>query len=166
MTHLIDTVHMLTRRHLPAQRDGQRRHLRLEGPPRERRTRVQVVLDYPQGFLCTYSSTLANGVGSGCRILGRKGTLEYEKVWRVSGDGVHGQQGRGQGDRAEGRHEGLHGPLHMSNWLECVRKGEKETHCTPEHGYQHAVACIMADAGLRTGRRMVFDEKSRTIREG
>ena len=56
--------------------------------------------------------------------------------------------------------------IHMRDWLECARAGKKETHCTPEHGHQHAVACIMAQRALETGRRQVFDEKSRTIHEG
>src|SRR5207302_2523327 len=89
MTHLIDTVHFLTGETLPrsvvahggiyAWRDH-----------RQNADTVQVALEYPRGFLATYSSTLANGFGSSCRILGRRGTLEYEKNWRVSGEGVSG----------------------------------------------------------------------------
>ncbi len=56
--------------------------------------------------------------------------------------------------------------IHIENWLDCVHAGRRDTHCTPEHGYQHAVACIMADRALYTGRRMVFDKKRRMTREG
>ena len=56
--------------------------------------------------------------------------------------------------------------IHMQNWLECVHKGRRQTHCTPEHGYQHAVACIMADRALHNGRRVFFEEKTRTLRDG
>ena len=52
-------------------------------------------------------------------------------------------------------------------WLElgrCVRKGEKKTNCTAEHGYSHAVACTLAAAALQSGRRVMFDEKSREIK--
>src|SRR5207245_9970463 len=56
--------------------------------------------------------------------------------------------------------------IHIENWLDCIHAGRRDTHCTAEHGYQHAVACIMADRALHTGRRMLFDPKSRTIQEG
>jgi len=56
--------------------------------------------------------------------------------------------------------------IHMRNWLECVRAGRRETNCTAEHGYQHAIACIMADRALHTGRRTTFNESTRTIQEG
>jgi hypothetical protein len=54
----------------------------------------------------------------------------------------------------------------MADWLVCVRKGERKTACTAEHGYQHAVACIMADQALHAGRRVRYDEKSRKVVEG
>src|SRR5205085_12004407 len=120
--------------------------------------------------LCSYSSTLANGFGSGCTILGRQGTLEYEKVWRLSGDGLEGLKGKKVAEPVEIKPKpGVVGNMdinHMRNWLECVRRGERQTNCTPEHGYQHAIACIMADRALHAGQRMVFDEKTRTIRRG
>src|SRR5262249_2866882 len=88
MTHMIDTVHLLTGARFP-------RSVVAHGGTyawkdhRENGDTVQVLLEYP-GFLCTYSSTLANGFGSRCAILGRQGTLEYEKTWRLSGAGVKG----------------------------------------------------------------------------
>jgi predicted dehydrogenase len=165
MTHLVDTVHLLTGASHPrsavahggtyAWKDG-----------RENGDTVHVVFDYPQGFMATYSCTLANGFGGGARVMGRQGTLEYEKHWRVSGEGV-------RGSKVEARpvvpKEGLKGDmdaLHMADWLACVRRGSKATRCTAEHGYQHAVACVLADRALHAGKRMVFDERTRAIREG
>ena len=55
--------------------------------------------------------------------------------------------------------------IHVRNWLECIHKGQRDTHCTAEQSYQHAIACIMADRALHSGRRQVWEEKSRTIRE-
>src|SRR5262249_44953535 len=127
---------------------------------------VHVVLDYPQGFLGTYASTLANAFGSGCRILGRQGTLEYEKVWRISGEGIPNAKLAAREIPPRPGLQGNMDQIHMRNWLECVRAGRRDTHCTAEHGYQHAIACIMADRALRSGRRMVYDEGTRTIREG
>jgi len=40
-------------------------------------------------------------------------------------------------------------------------------HCTTgELGYQHSIACILAERALRSGRRQVYDERNRTIQEG
>jgi predicted dehydrogenase len=165
MTHMIDTVHLLTGGTYPrsvvahggcyAWKDG-----------RENGDCVHVLLDYPQGFLATYQCNLANGAGSACRVMGRQGTLEFEDKWRVSGDGVKGSKVEA---KAVAPKEGVKGDMdsiHMNDWLACARKGDRKTHCTAEHGYQHAVACIMADQALHSGKRVRFDEKTREIREG
>jgi predicted dehydrogenase len=55
---------------------------------------------------------------------------------------------------------------HMRNWMECVRDGNRATHAPVEAGYNHAIACIMANAAYRTGSRTVFDEKSQEVMAG
>ena len=99
-------------------------------------------------------------------MLGRQGTLEFENAWRLSGDGVPGSKLQAKPIAPK---EGVRGNMdrvHLEDWLGCIKKGDRNTHCTAEHGYQHAIACIMADRALHTGRRVLFDEKERTIREG
>jgi predicted dehydrogenase len=165
MTHLIDTVHLLTGATHPrsvvahggcyAWKDG-----------RENGDSVHVLLDYPEGFLATYSCNLANATGKACRILGRQGVLEYETSWRVSGDGVPKSKVATKTIEPKEGVKGDMDSIHMSNFLACAHKGERKTNCTAEHGYQHAVACILSDRALHSGKRMMFDEKTRTIREG
>jgi predicted dehydrogenase len=165
MTHMIDTVHLLTGARFPrsvvahggcyAWKDG-----------RENGDTVHAVLDYPEGFLANYSCTLANGAGAACQVLGRQGTLEFEVGWKVSGAGVTGSKVQAKAiDPAAGM-TGNMDVLHVIDWLACIRKGSQKTRCTAEHGYQHAVACIMADQALHTGRRVTYDEKARAIRAG
>ncbi|MBI1831933.1 MAG: Gfo/Idh/MocA family oxidoreductase [Planctomycetes bacterium] len=165
MTHLIDTVHMLAGGTFPrsvvahggtyAWRDH-----------RQNPDTVHVALEYPQGFMASYSSTLTNAFGSGCRILGRTGTLEYEKTWRVCGDGIPNSQVRARAIEPQAGLQGTMDLIHMRNWLQSIRANRRATHCTAEHGYQHAIACIMAERALRSGRRQVYDERNRTIQEG
>jgi predicted dehydrogenase len=137
---------------------------------RENGDTVSALLEYPEGFLASYSSTLTNGFGTGAHVLGREGTLEYEKNWRVSAEGLEGLKGKKVAESSEIKPKpGLNGNMdiiHMRNWLECVRRGDRNTHCTAEHGHQHAIACILTDRALQSGQRMVYDEKSRTIRKG
>jgi len=51
---------------------------------------------------------------------------------------------------------------HMRNWMECVRS-KKETNAPVEAGYSHSIACMMANAALRTGSKVTFDEKNQEI---
>jgi predicted dehydrogenase len=166
MSHGIDAVHMLTGAKVPrsvvahggtyAWKDG-----------RENGDTVHVLLDYPEGFLCSYTTSLVNSFGTGGWIQGLNGTIEYFNNWRISGDGVTKSKVEArpikfqEGYRSEGN-----ALLHMQNWLECVRKNQRQTNCTPEHGYYGAVACIMAAQALHTGHRMIFDDTARIIREG
>ncbi len=54
---------------------------------------------------------------------------------------------------------------HMRNWMECVRL-RKQPHAPLEAGFNHAVACIMANAAYRTGMRTTFDEKTQEVMAG
>ncbi|HEX3006073.1 MAG TPA: Gfo/Idh/MocA family oxidoreductase [Bacteroidales bacterium] len=55
---------------------------------------------------------------------------------------------------------------HMRNFMECVRASKKETHAPIEAGYNHAIACVMANAAYRTGMRTTFDEKTQEVMAG
>ena len=54
---------------------------------------------------------------------------------------------------------------HMRNWMECVRS-RKQTNAPVEAGFNHAIACIMANAAYRTGMRSTFDEKTQEVMAG
>ncbi len=161
MTHLIDTVHMLAGGTYPhsvtanggcyAWKDG-----------RENGDTVSVALDYGT-FLATYNCTLANGAGQRAAVLCRDGALEYENAWRVTPGGVRGS--KVEAKEIVPAEKGDMDERHMADWLACVRKGEKKTACTAEHGHQHAIACIMSDRALHSGRRVRYDEKTRAITE-
>jgi len=56
-------------------------------------------------------------------------------------------------------------PDHFLDWLQCLRS-RKTPNASIDAGYQHAVACIMAVQACDTGKRMIFDEAAREIREG
>jgi predicted dehydrogenase len=54
---------------------------------------------------------------------------------------------------------------HMRNWMECIRS-RKENHAPVEAGYNHAIACIMANAAYRTGTRTTFNEVTQEVMAG
>jgi predicted dehydrogenase len=54
---------------------------------------------------------------------------------------------------------------HMRNWMDCVRS-RKQTNAPVEAGYNHTVACSMANAAYRTGLSVHFDPKTKQIIAG
>ena len=54
---------------------------------------------------------------------------------------------------------------HMRNWLECLRS-RQDPHAPVEAGYQHSIATIMANAAVRTGERVTFDDKTQEVMAG
>jgi hypothetical protein len=55
--------------------------------------------------------------------------------------------------------------MHMRNWMECVRS-RKQPNANVVAGYNHAVACIMCTAALRTGEKASFDEAKQEVLAG
>lgn len=54
---------------------------------------------------------------------------------------------------------------HMKNWMECVRS-KKQTNCPVEAGFNHAIACVMANAAYRTGMRTSYDPNTQQVMAG
>lgn len=164
MTHLIDVVHFLTGHPYPnsAVAHG---GIYTYRDYRDNPDNIQVVLEYGQGdkkFLVTYATCLTNGAGNCVRVMGTRGTLEAEEVWKLSGEGSK------TADRIQTVQEIGEAPGtldHMSNWLDCVRRRDSHSLYAPvEAGYGHSIACILTADALWSGRRMVFDPQTRVIR--
>jgi len=54
---------------------------------------------------------------------------------------------------------------HMRNWVECLRT-RAEPNAPVEAGYQHSIACVMANVAARTGMRVTFDEATQNVLAG
>jgi predicted dehydrogenase len=54
---------------------------------------------------------------------------------------------------------------HMRNWMSCVRS-RQQPNAPVAAGYQHSIACIMANAAYRTGLRVTFDEGKQEVMAG
>ena len=179
MSHAIDLVHWFMDDHYPtsvmsqggvfAWHDG-----------RENPDTFQTLLEYPKGFLVSYSTSFGNDAPSFTRYMGKKATLI-----NIGGEGSP----RYQLTEEKGTHEDdvnvdqkrkstyilLPGekdvpPMgiddltteHMANWLECMRS-RQQPHCTVNEGFAHAVACMMAAESYGTGRKIFWDSKSETF---
>ena len=178
MTHGIDLVHWFMKDSFPrsvvanggifAWHDG-----------RENADTFQALLEYPKGFLVSYSTSFGNDSPSFTRYMGKKATLI-----NIGGEGSP----RYQLIEEKGNHEndadidqqraskyvllpGQTGlpPMgiddltteHMENWFECLRS-RQQPHCTVQDGFAHSVANIMAAQSYWSGKKMYWDVASET----
>jgi len=149
---------------------------------RENADTFQALLEYPKGFLVSYTTSFGNDSPSFTRYMGKKATLmniggegspRYELVQEK---GNHEDDPAIDKDRAT-RHILLPGskgvpPMgiddltlgHMTNWFESMRS-RQQPHCTVREGFSHSVACMMAAQAYWSGKKMYWDAKTETIVE-
>jgi predicted dehydrogenase len=177
MSHGIDLVHWFMDDHAPrsvvanggvfAWHDG-----------RENPDTFETLLDYPKGFLVSYSTSYGNDAPSHIRFMGKKATLmnfgtegtprwkwveekgnfeedpeiEREERWvSLPGDGGKGPAFTPDEDLS-----------HVVNWLEALRAGRQPS-APVQAGYAHSVACIMATRAFWEGKRLYWDPKTESI---
>mgnify|MGYP003884055315 CR=1 FL=1 len=54
---------------------------------------------------------------------------------------------------------------HICNWMERVHS-RKATNADVRAGYNHSIACVMANAAYRTGLKVTFDEARQEVLAG
>ena len=160
---------------------------------RENPDNATVSFTYPKGFLYTYSTSFSNSYRSFSRIYGRDGTIENYGGEGASLFVVTREGGRhefdpndnwqprytappGAGPPADNatvvRVE--HAPPpdsngpddddvdHLMHWLDAMRT-RSEPNATVDHGFSHAIACIMAAQSYWIGKRLYWDPKAERI---
>jgi predicted dehydrogenase len=179
MSHAIDLVHWFMDDNFPksvvshggvfAWRDG-----------RQTADTFETLLEYPRGFLVSYSTSFGNDAPSFTRYMGKKASLindggEGSPRYRVVEEkGTH-EDDADIDDKRKSTYVLLPGetklpPLgiddltteHMANWFECMRSRQRP-HATVHEGYAHSVACIMAAQSYWTGKKVFWDAKTETI---
>lgn len=179
MSHAIDLVHWFMDDHYPvsvvshggvfAWHDG-----------RETADTFQTLLEYPKGFLVSYSTSFGNDAPSFTRYMGKKATLinvggeGSPRYQLIEEKGTHEDDPDIDQKRAS-RFISLPGEKdmpptgiddltleHMGNWFDCMRS-RKEPHASVHAGFAHSVACMMAAESYWTGKKMFWDAKSETF---
>src|SRR5215470_3070893 len=173
MSHAMDLVHWFMDDNYPASvmshggvfawHDG-----------RENADTFQTLLEYPKGFLVSYSTSFGNDAPSFTRYMGKKATLinqggegspryslveekgnheenpDVDKI-RPSKDillpGETKLPPMGQGDLTL---------EHTANWFECIRS-RQQPHCTVDNGLSHSVACIMSTEAYWSGKKQYWN---------
>jgi predicted dehydrogenase len=139
----------------------------------------QALLEYPKGFLVSYSTSFGNDAPSFTRYMGKKATL-----FNIGGEGspryeVIQEKGTHEEDadidaKRESKYILLHGeklpPMgiddlsleHMGNWLDCMRS-RKQPNATVQDGFAHSVACTMATQSYWSGKKVYWDPGAEAI---
>jgi predicted dehydrogenase len=179
MSHATDLVHWFMNDSFPrsavasggvfAWRDG-----------RENPDTFQALLEYPKGFLLSYSTSFGNDAPSFTRFMGKKATLinvggeGSPRYQLIEEKGTHEDDADIDQKRAS-RDVLLPGetklqPMaiddltlgHMANWLECMRS-RQQPHCTVQDGFAHSVADMMAAEAYNSGKKQYWDAATETI---
>ena len=147
---------------------------------RENPDTFQALLEYPKGFLVSFSTSFGNDADSFSRIMGKKATLlntggEGSQQWTlIEEKGNHEDNPYLKRQQKFVSLAGSEKPgppfigdmdlSHMTNWLECLRS-RKQPNATVHHGFSHSVAVIMAARAYREGRKLYWNSKDETIGE-
>ena len=161
MSHFIDLVHFVTGASFP------KRVTALGGTYRWKDARTapdsfEAILEYDD-FLVRYNTTFGTSANSYLKFIGTRGVMDatrWDDPWVLSG-----QQGEPDSLPPGSTVPPMESTPHMQNWLECLRTKAKPN-APIEAGYQHAVACLMADQSWIDGTRMVYDAGKRAIVAG
>ena len=147
---------------------------------RENADTFQTLLEYPKGFLVSYSTSFGNDAPSFTRYMGKKATLiniggEGSPRYQVVEEkGTHEEDSDIDQKRASKYillpgQQGLP-PMgiddlsleHMGNWFDCMRS-RKEPNASVNAGFAHSVACMMAAEAYWAGKKIYWDAKTETF---
>ena len=146
---------------------------------RENADTFQALIEYPSGYLVSYSTRFGNSGGEGGPVIyGTNGSLDVPSL-TVSGAG-----GGGSVTIHKSEHEPYkidiepsrkikqsfelkphEGTSHMRNWMECVRL-RKKPNADVQAGFSHSIPVIMAIWALHTGKRVYYDPNEQRIYTG
>jgi len=145
---------------------------------RENPDTFQALIEYPKGFLLSFSTSFGNDCDSFSRIMGKKATLvniggEGSPRWKlVEEKGNHEDDPFIQraekyvllpgNDKLPPTFMGDEDLSHMTNWMECLRS-RKAPNATVLNGYAHSVVVIMAAQAYREGRKLFWNPKAELI---
>jgi predicted dehydrogenase len=179
MSHAMDLVHWFMNDSYPrsvvanggifAWRDG-----------RQNADTFQAVLEYPKGFLVSYSTSFGNDSPGFTRYMGKKATLfnigdEGSPRYQLIEEKGNHEDNADIDKKRESKYvllpdETKIPPMasddlslgHMANWLECMRS-RQQPHCTVNDGFAHSVACMMAAESYWSGKKQYWDIASETF---
>jgi predicted dehydrogenase len=149
---------------------------------RENADTFQALLEYPKGFLVSYSTSFGNDAPSFTRFMGKKATLINQggegspRYSLVEEKGNHednpdvDKQRTSKDILLPGETKlppmGM-GDLtleHTANWFECMRS-RQQPHATVDNGFSHSVACMMSTEAYWSGKKQYWNAAAEMIQD-
>jgi predicted dehydrogenase len=162
MSHFVDLVHYVTGAKFPSRVTATGGIYRWKDQ-RTAPDTFEALLEYPEGFLVRYNTTFGTDNNNFLKFFGTRGVMDatnWDKPWALIG-----QRGEPDAIAPGAQIPEVESTPHMKNFLECLRT-RKQPNAPIDAGYQHAVACLMADEAWVQGTRMVYDPVKRKIQAG
>jgi predicted dehydrogenase len=147
---------------------------------RENADTFQALLEYPRGFLVSYSTSFGNDAPGFTRYMGKQATLiniggeGSPRYQLVQEKGTH-EDDADIDQKRSAKYVLLPGetnppPMgidvltleHMANWFDCMRS-RQQPHCTVHDGFAHSVACMMAAQSQWSGKKQYWDAVNETM---
>ena len=179
MSHAVDLVHWFMDDNYPvstvshggvfAWHDG-----------RQNADTFQTLLEYPKGFLVSYSTSFGNDSPSFTRYMGKNATLiniggeGSPRYQLIEEKGTH-EDDADIDEKRQSKFIQLPGDNklpptgiddlsleHMGNWFDCMRS-RQQPHATVNAGFAHSVACMMAAEAYWSGEKIYWDAKKETF---
>ena len=147
---------------------------------RENADTFQALLEYPKGFLVSYSTSFGNDSPSFTRYMGKEATLvnlggEGSPRYQLLEEKGNHEDNPDIDKQRTGKYLLLPGqkdlpPMgiddmsveHMANWIACMRSRQQPI-ATVENGFAQSVACIMATQAYWTGRKQYWNATTEEI---
>ena len=188
MSHGSDLVHLWTNEAYPesvAANGG----IFIWKDGRENPDTAVAAVTYPKGFLYTFKVNFGNSFRSFARIMGRDGTIanyggEGATLFTISKEGgrdedwgsvnskgvpiVAPEKDLEEVVKAEGaappesREPNDDSLVHMMNWLKAMQ-ARTPPNATVDHGFSHAIVCIMAAQSYWSGKRLYWNPETEEI---
>jgi predicted dehydrogenase len=192
MSHGVDLVHLWTDESYPESVVATGGIFAWKDQRQNPDTCVAAVV-YPKGFLYTYKTTFGNSYRSFTRIQGRDGTITCDGceggfLYTVTKEGGRNEFDEGSVPdytkipivaSAQEDEEVVHVPgapspsswgpddddvHHIMNWLTAMQ-ARNEPNATVDHGFSHAIVCIMAAQSYWNGKKLYWDPRNEEILE-
>ena len=156
---------------------------------RENPDTATAAVTYPKGFLYTFKVNFGNSFRSFARIMGRDGTIanyggEGATLYTVSKEGGRDEywgsvnskgvpiaapeKDQEEVIKAEGapppesREPSDDSLVHIMNWLKAMQ-ARTPPNATVDHGFSHAIVCIMASQSYWSGKRLYWNPETEEI---
>ena len=166
MSHFVNLVHCVTGCGLPKSAVAWGgRYASTNDPACTCPDQTDVVLQYAEGFHTHFASHFGNNIDDETTLfMFENGVIRCKfghdpGIPTMSAEGV----------KKEFKPEPLLGEtppsslvLHMKNWLDCIRTGQKPN-ASIDLGYKHGVAVVLGDAAWTQNRKVYFDEAKREV---